>query len=54
MLKYKAALVNAKSGKMKEMMKYARLTEQKKAHFTDQIWWRVLFAVLDGGLIVVT
>lgn len=52
MLKYKAALVNAKSGKMKEMMKYARLTEQKKAHFTDQIWWRVIFAVLDSGLIV--
>jgi hypothetical protein len=53
MLKYKAALVNAKSGKMNEMMKYARLNEQKREHFTDHVWWRILFAVLDGALIVV-
>jgi len=51
-LKYKAALVNCKKGKMQEMLKYSKLDATKNSHFTDKVWWRVIFACIDAAIVV--
>jgi len=48
-LKYKAALANAKGGSMVDKIKYANLNADSNVHFTDALWWRILFAVIDGA-----
>lgn len=37
---------------MQQLLAYSNLDNSKTAHYTDKIWWRIIFACVDAAIIV--